>query len=94
MKGNDFLYLGLGVGALWLIFSNTKPLVNTVSDLSGVIGNAADVVNPVLKFAAQGTNLLTNPASAGSKNFLQKIGDFTLATFPPTALFGKVQGWF
>jgi len=68
--GSDLLYAGLGIGALYLIFRSTKPLTTTVSDLSGVITNAADVVNPILKFAAQGTNALTantgNPATGTS----------------------------
>jgi len=56
LQGNDFLYLGLGAGVLYLILKNTKPLSQTVT-------GAASVVNPLLAAAGKGAAIVTDPES-------------------------------
>jgi len=64
LKGNDFLYLGLGAGALWLILKNTKPLSEgIVEPVSKVVGSASSVVTPLLSAAGKGAAIVTNPDS-------------------------------
>lgn len=52
-SGSDFLYIGLGLGALYFVLKNTKPL-------SGTITGAASVVNPLLAAAGKGAEIVTN----------------------------------
>jgi hypothetical protein len=60
----DFLWIGLGVGALWLIFRNTKPLSeNIITPLSQTVKETASVVNPLLSAAGKGASVVTDPQS-------------------------------
>jgi hypothetical protein len=60
----DFLWIGLGVGALYLIFKNTKPLSETIiTPLSETVKETASVVNPLLGAAGKGASIVTNPDS-------------------------------
>jgi len=52
----DFLYIGLGVGALYLILKNSKAI-------GGTIAGAASVVNPLLEAAGKGAAIVTDPQS-------------------------------
>jgi len=52
----DFLYLGLGAGALYLLLKNSKAIGGTISGVTGVI-------NPLLGKAAQGAVIVTDPES-------------------------------
>ena len=60
----DFLWIGLGVGALWLVLRNTKPLSeNVIAPLSTTVKETASVINPLLAAAGKGASIVTNPQS-------------------------------
>jgi hypothetical protein len=63
LKGNDFVYLALGAGALYLILKNTEPLSDVVKSASNTITGAVNVVNPLLGAAASGAAIVTDPQS-------------------------------
>jgi len=64
LQNQDFLYIGLGAGALWLILRNTKPLSEgVVQPLAQVVGSTASVVTPLLTAAGKGASIVTNPES-------------------------------
>ena len=61
-KGQDFLYIGLGAGALYLILKNAKPLSDSViQPLGQTIQATTSVVNPLLSAAGKGAQIVTNP---------------------------------
>lgn len=68
MQEKDYLYIGLGIGALVLILQNSKTIGNTVQA-------AGSVVNPLLNAAGKGAAIVTNPASykldSLSSNFIK-----------------------
>jgi len=52
VKGQDWVYIGLGLAAFYLVSQNTKPL-------SGVVSGASSVVTPLLSTAGKGAEILT-----------------------------------
>lgn len=89
LKGNDFLYLGLGAGALWLILKNTKPLSEgIVEPVSKVVGSASSVVTPLLTAAGKGAAIVTNPESWKPENKID-----ILSTPAGKALTFPLGGW-
>lgn len=54
--GSDWLYLGLGAGALYLILKNQKPI-------SSVVSSASNTVSPLLNAAGKGAQIVTDPES-------------------------------
>jgi len=75
LKDQDYLYLGLGAGALWLILKNTKPLSEgIVEPVSKVVGSASSVVTPLLSAAGKGAEIVTNPESYKLENYSYTYG--------------------
>ena len=66
LKGQDFLYLGLGAGALWLILRNAKPLSSTITGVTSTI-------NPLLEAAGKGASIVTDPSSWRSTSYLSEL---------------------
>jgi hypothetical protein len=64
MQDMDFLYAALGVGAVWLIFKNTKPLSEgIVQPVARTIQAAETVTTPLLSALGKGVAIVTNPES-------------------------------
>jgi len=75
LKDQDFLYLGLGAGALWLILQNTKPLSEgVIQPLAQVVGSTSSVVTPLLSTAGKGAAIVTNPESWKPENKIDISG--------------------
>ncbi len=85
MKGNDYLYLGLGAGALWLILNNTKPLSATISGaaaaITPVITGASSTISPLLTAAGKGAAIVTDPKSWEYHSYTMEL---LKAPFTPT----------
>ncbi len=88
----DFLYLGLGVGALWLIFKNTKPLSeNIITPLSATIKETTTVINPLLAAAGRGASIVTNPESY--KPYVSYLLEAPFSTEQSWRLFKQQPGF-
>lgn len=85
LKGQDFLYVGLGLGALFLILKNSRPIGETIAGASGV-------VNPLLSAAGKGAQILTNPESYKSQSYTLGLLNAPFNTSQAWALLKQQPG--
>lgn len=70
LDGKDFLYIGLGVGALYAIYKLTKPVTDATQGVAGVVQDASGAVSSIFKTPANTTptfDAMTSAIPSGLK---------------------------
>lgn len=85
LKGTDFLYIGLGLGVLYLIARNSQTISETVAGAGGV-------VNPLLSAAGKGAQIVTDPKSWQPQSYTMGLLNAPFTTSQAWALFKQQPG--
>jgi hypothetical protein len=84
--GNDWLYIGLGIGAIYLVYKLTSPITNAANSVSNLASQATQDVGNVLGSVTSATSgTATGVTGAVSSYFTpnSQLGMFDVVTKSP-----------
>lgn len=65
----DWVFIGLGIGALYLLYKSSEPVVKAIDSVSGVVQSAGNLSSNVLDKANDAVDLVSKPFSPVTNTF-------------------------
>ena len=104
--GSDWLFVGLGLGALYLVYKSTKPVTDSLGSVSSVVGTASNLANDVLGSVQNVVDRIASPSSylstptgfsatgASMPNFTSEVTKAVLSGLPGAGAVTAATGLY